>query len=716
MKVYKKVGLVFFAIAVILMISVSWMGYMVQKQAKRVFCERSTEIEKLFKNIVKMEGEKHRIFVYDYTYWDEMIAFVKTPDPVWGIQNIDEGIKTYEVDIAWVCRTDGSIVYSKSKSNFKSLPLKAAENVAAFDKSRLTHFFVVDTRGVIEIQGATIHPTNDPERKTPPQGLFFAGRLWDQALLQNLSELTASDVRLVVGEEIFERAKKPVSLPSTINFSMPLSDINGAPVARLDFIRKSPILEQIHQESKNQFYMLILVLTLLWVLVLYLLYCWINRPLLAISNALRDENPSRLSEYQKKTNEFGEISRLIQKFFLQKEELVREISERKRFQASMVESQKLEALGKMAGAIAHDFNNQLTTIRGFCELLMTEIDPKTSMGGYVKEIQAASERSTAFTSQLLSFSSKHIVIKQVMNLNQLISGLITMLNVTIGEKYHLEVQLSPDLYECEVAQAQIEQAIINITMNAKDAMPNGGEINITTKNVSVSQEMSECSQFHEIHPGDYAVIEISDNGIGLSEEVKKHLFEPFFTTKEIGKGAGLGLASAFTNVRQHDGLIQVESQLGQGATFRIYLPKKNMSVAIEVPTKPLVETLGGKETILLAEDEESVRKVIETMLASKGYRVFSAHCGKQALDIAQSSTETIHILLTDMVMSDMKGVELGQKIKSIQPQIKVLYMSGYASLDEEDQARREMPNFLQKPFSQQVLMAKIRETLKLHSS
>ncbi len=383
----------------------------------------------------------------------------------------------------------------------------------------------------------------------------------------------------------------------------------------------------------------------------------------------------------------------------------------KSFEEQLRQSQKIEAVGRLAGGIAHDFNNLLTVIKGYSDLALIKLKEDDPLKGNLKEIQKASQRATDLTRQLLTFSRRQILEIKVINLNTLLQDLDKMLHRVIGEDIELVYLLSDPLGKVRTDPSQIEQMILNLAVNARDAMPSGGKLTIETANVVLDEIYTRTHI--GVKPGRYVMLSVSDTGCGMSPEVREHLFEPFFTTKEIGKGTGLGLSTVYGIVKQSGGEIWCYSEPGQGTTFKIYLP----SVEEEVTTLHHEEDdkgrlPQGRETVLLVEDEISVRGFAAQVLRENGYKLLEAANGDDALRMAQVYAGKIHLLLTDVVMPQMGGKELAGRLKTIQPNIKVLFTSGYTDNAIVRHGVLEPgSNFLQKPFSPVTLAQKVREVL-----
>ncbi len=397
--------------------------------------------------------------------------------------------------------------------------------------------------------------------------------------------------------------------------------------------------------------------------------------------------------------------------------IARDISERKRVEErqrslteQLTQAQKMESIGRLAGGIAHDFNNILTGIIGNISLALLDLDPMDPMHGTLTEIERAAASAAVLTRRLLSFSRKEIVQPKVIRLNELITGMHKMLERLIGRDMELQPSLSDGLWNVKADPGQIEQIIVNLAVNSRDAMPDGGRLSITTRNV-VLQENSYI--IHGVPgPGDYVSIEVSDTGCGMTHEVKRHLFEPFFTTKEKGKGTGLGLAMVYGAVQQNHGSIEAESESGRGTVFRIFFPRTKEE-SVETPAEPLEsETPGGMETILLVEDEPPIRKLAVRLLEKLGYRIVPCANGAEALKAVGEYEGPIHLLVTDVVMPGINGRDLAEKLSCIRPDLKVLFTSGYSDDVIGHPGRLETGmHFIGKPFTSQALARKIRRVL-----
>ena len=397
---------------------------------------------------------------------------------------------------------------------------------------------------------------------------------------------------------------------------------------------------------------------------------------------------------------------------------VEDITERRRSEEALRKSeeqlrqwQKVEAIGRLAGGIAHDFNNLLMTIKGCSEILLQECDAQDPRREEAEEIQKAAERATSLTRQLLAFGRRQILQPQVLDLKKVVTNMNKMLQRVIGEDIQLLTVLEPKLRPVKVDPGQIEQVIMNLAVNARDAMPRGGRLTIETANIFLDEDYAQ--RHVSVKPGSYVMLAVSDNGCGMDQETQSHLFEPFFTTKEKGKGTGLGLSTVYGIVKQSGGNIWAYSELGRGTTFKIYLPMVTQAVKEKYArTERRRTSARGAETILLVEDEKAVRMMIRKTLQSKGYTVLEAQHGQEALDICEHYSRPIHLMVTDVVMPQMSGKELAEQLAPNRPEMKILYMSGYPDNSIVQHGVLEPgTEFLQKPFTLNTLEAKVREIL-----
>jgi two-component system cell cycle sensor histidine kinase/response regulator CckA len=389
-----------------------------------------------------------------------------------------------------------------------------------------------------------------------------------------------------------------------------------------------------------------------------------------------------------------------------------DVTERRALEQQLRQSQKMEAVGRLAGGVAHDFNNLLMVISGYSEFLLDRLGPDPALRGPAQEIASAAVRATSLTRQLLAFSRKQMLAPKILDLNSVVTENLKMLNRMIGEDIELMMVPAADLGTVRADAGQIEQVIMNLAVNARDAMPAGGKLTIETSNVSLDEDYA---RFHApLRPGNYVMLAISDTGAGMDSETQSHIFEPFFTTKGP-KGTGLGLSTVYGIVKQSGGYIWVYSEAGKGTTFKVYLPR--VADTVEAPAQVAIPaestaTEPGTETVLLVEDETNLRYLARQFLEKQGYRVVEAADGAAAMQIAVAHEGMIHLLLTDVIMPGMNGRELAQRISEIRPNVKVLYMSGYTeNVIGSNGTLDAGVRLLQKPFTLRDLKSKVREVL-----
>ncbi|HBC86232.1 MAG TPA: hypothetical protein DCZ94_04685 [Lentisphaeria bacterium] len=400
--------------------------------------------------------------------------------------------------------------------------------------------------------------------------------------------------------------------------------------------------------------------------------------------------------------------------------IIRDISERKlveeeheRLRAQLVQAQKMEAIGRLAGGVAHDFNNMLTAILGHAEIAMGKVGTAQPIIEDLQEIQKAASRSADLTRQLLAFARKQTITPKVLELNATVEKMLKMLRRLIGENIELAWMPGENLWPIKMDASQLDQILTNLCVNARDAISGPGKVTIGTENAVFDE--AYCATREELTPGEFVVLTVSDNGCGMDNETLTNIFEPFFTTKTIGKGIGMGMATVYGIVKQNNGFIGVSSEPGKGATFKICLPRhegKAEKLKSKGPAAPITQ---GHETILLVEDEKAILKMTKTMLEGFGYRVLAAETPGEAFRLAEKHNGDIHLLITDVVMPEMNGRDLARNLMTLYPNLKRLFMSGYtANVIASHGVLVDGIHFIQKPFSSNDLADKVRSSLDIH--
>jgi len=390
--------------------------------------------------------------------------------------------------------------------------------------------------------------------------------------------------------------------------------------------------------------------------------------------------------------------------------IARDVTARKQLEAQFLQAQKMEAVGVLAGGVAHDFNNLLNVINGYTELALEDMAQDSPVREDLEQVREAGRRAASLTSQLLSFSRKSILNPEILNLNEIIANISPMLRRLIGENIELLTIEKPGLGLINADPGQLQQIVMNLALNARDAMPEGGKLTIETANVEFDEEY--IREHPMVKAGPYSMLAISDNGIGMDAATRSHIFEPFFTTKEKGKGTGLGLSTVYGIVKQSNGFIWIYSEPGTGTTFKIYFPRIEGEITKVAGESKPNDDFRGFETVLIVEDEKAVRALAARILHERGYNVLEASDGKEALRIVGEYAGKIDLIITDVVMPGMSGRELVSKIEVLHPGIKTLYISGYTDdvivhhgiLDSN-------VAFLQKPFTNESLARKVREVM-----
>ncbi len=397
---------------------------------------------------------------------------------------------------------------------------------------------------------------------------------------------------------------------------------------------------------------------------------------------------------------------------------IRDISERKaaeeeqaKLQDQLQQAMKMEAIGRLAGGIAHDFNNLLTALTGDIELVKMDLDPADPLMPYLEDASQATASAADLTRQLLAFSRRQIIEPKVLNLNDLVDNLHKMLGRVIGEHISMQTKLHSDLGAVKVDPGQFDQVLVNLVVNARDAMPDGGTLVIETANAELDEHY--CQIHSEIRPGPYVLLAVSDTGCGMDQATQQRIFEPFFTTKPKGGGTGLGLSTIFGTVKQAQGTIEVYSEIGQGSTFKVYLPRVDQAATKLIRASAPTHLPRGTETVLLVEDEDSVRELSRTVLSRLGYEVLSASNGGEALLLAEEQGRHIDLLMTDVVMPGLNGRTVADRLQALHPELKVLFTSGYTEdVIVHQGIVDEKTNFLSKPYSMQALATKLRTILE----
>ena len=726
MKVQTKIILLLLVLTAIFFGGLWLLRRQAQNKFHRIAIERAADRARFFDAFVARQGETLETFVQDSTNWSPMARAIADNNLPWIVQNIDNDSTWSRADAqaVWIYRPDRTFVFSKNllgaDDELHDIPLPPAA-FAALEHQRLMHFFLKVSQGYLEIRAATVHESVDGARKDRPQGFFFAGRLWNDETLKRLSGDTENHLKFLPAiPPANETTTEQDADDGVISFTRTLAGWDNRPLTRLLICNDSETISELNQSAHLLLALLVgSALVLLLVLTVSLTW-WVSRPLRLISQTLRTEQVGPLDKLRDTGGEFGPLAEMIREFFGQRENLIAEVFERKHAQEALRQSgeqlrqaQKMEAVGRLAGGVAHDFNNLLTAILGYAELLVNRRDLDETSRGNVEMIQKAGRQAAAVTHQLLAFSRKQVLQPRVIDLNALVCDFERILRRVIGEHIELQTEANAPCGRVRADPNQVEQVILNLGVNARDAMPKGGRLSIRTDNVQFDDAAAK-GLAPDLAGGVYVLLEVTDTGCGMNDEVKSRIFEPFYTTKGPGKGTGLGLATVYGVVKQSGGTTLVDSAPGEGTTFRIYLPMAEGEVD-EVRPKtvvPIQPPQRRAETVLVVEDEEIVRELVCQVLTEHGYDVLCAPNGIEAMRMSAEHQGRISLLITDVVMPQMGGLELSRRLTALRTDLKVLYVSGYSEDDMNEQGVLSADmEFLEKPFTPQAITAKVREIL-----
>ncbi|MFL6519878.1 MAG: ATP-binding protein [Chthoniobacterales bacterium] len=732
MKVQTKITLLLLVVVAVFMAGLWAFRAFDQKKFHEIRTDRLVEAKRAFDAFLVKDGEPLETLVDYDTTWDTMVQAIQTKNQKWLSENVsNETLSAYKAYAVWIYSPDASLIYSRNALLRDAEQDKAADEKQdntkpadlplpheAFDKLFVehpaTHFFIKVAGDLMEIRGATVHGSKDYARQTPQQGFFFVGRLWNGPPLEEMSLF--SNTKLSVAPAQWQ--PRETVEDGLLIFSKTLLGWDGQPVAHLVVKNEMPVVRLLNQSNERLIISLFIFAGVLLLVIYWSVVRWVSQPLRKIMETLKRNDPKPIERLCWDHSEFGEMARTTQKFFEQRDNLVREMEERRateealrKSEEELRHSQKMEAVGRLAGGVAHDFNNLLTAIIGYAELIATRTSSNSLAKQNAELIRKAGEQAAALTRQLLAFSRKQILQPKVIDLNSLVVEMERLLRRVIGERFDLQSHPDAENGRVKADPSQLEQVVLNLGVNARDAMPRGGKLIIRTENVTLDRQSAQQLST-SLSPGEYVMLSVTDTGAGMDEETMSHIFEPFFTTKGPGKGTGLGLATVYGIVRQTGGGISVESEVGNGSTFRIYLPVESAPVDFtRTPLQP-VEKSDNFETVLVVEDEDIVRELVCEVLEHQGYNVLCARDGIEALNLAEDYDSEIHLLVTDVIMPHMNGHELALKLTALRPDMKVLYVSGYSDNDIGDHGTLD-PRYelLQKPFTPQVLARKIRDVI-----
>lgn len=693
-------------------------------KVQRIAYQRLDERSRSFDEFLDRNGEPLQTLVEDTTCLDSLVKAISNQDAKWYSENFNDAIlSAYHANAFWIYQPDGTLAYNHNNLDSPDIALPEISSGALqkiFANQPLRHFFVQVPEGLMELRGGTIHPSKDFGRKTRARGYLFAGRLWNQPTLAEMSIFTGNQLSVVP----FSGNPAPVTQPNSpdsVSFARVLQDWDGTPVARLTVRNTSEVVQQLEHESEALVLSIVIFALLLLLLISTSLVRWVRRPLRSIMQSLSCDDPRSLAPLADNRSEFGQLARTLQAFFAQRDNLIREIDERRAAQEALLvkehelqHAQKMEAVGLLAGGVAHDFNNLLTAIIGYAELIRkrAERDPEIRQSSAL--IRKAGDQAACLTKQLLAFSRKQLLQPKVLDLNNVVLEVEALLRRIIGEHLEVRTEAKAEDGRIKADPNQLEQIIINLGVNARDAMPRGGALTIRTRCDEIDDKDAKRIS-PSLSGGKYVVLSVEDTGTGMDTATKNRIFEPFFTTKGPGKGTGLGLATVYGIVQQSGGVIVVDTELGRGTTFEIYFPHEPAPLEHAKRAPKAAAFYSNAETVMVVEDDEIVRELICDVLVENRYTVLRAEDGPSAVKMADDCETIIDLLVTDVVMPQMNGPELASRLSLSRPELSVLYVSGYSADDMGDHGvLTEDVQLLQKPFSPNSLLQRVREVLTAH--
>ncbi len=571
-----------------------------------------------------------------------------------------------------------------------------------------------------------LYPFYDSLPKKNLLGRVVVGRLMDERAVADLGRITSNDIAFIqdgkvaistlpplkevdLGRKLLDPATKELKLGNE-HYHVTAVDLSPGhqPMAQM-LVLKSHSEAEAYLQRLNQLLLgLGFVAILVGAALIFLISDTVTQPLAYLLEGVHALERGDMSHSLQASGQ-DELSELTRAFDGMRCTLRKNEEQREQLESQLRQGQKMEALGRMAGGVAHDFNNLLTVIRGHSDLMLDRLKPEDAFYRNSQQIRKTADRAASLTRQMLAFSRMQVLQPKVLNLNEQIVEMGTLLRRLVREDIEFNLRLADSLARVKADPGQLEQVLLNLTVNASDAMPLGGKLTIETKTVEVTQSFAQTRP--TVEPGAYVVMTVSDTGEGMDAATKARIFEPFFTTKKPGKGTGLGLATVYGIVKQSGGFIWIESSPGNGSKFEIYLPQ---SFEEPEPARVITETtaaIANRKTVLVVEDEADVRELACEYLRAAGYQVVTAQDGLEALETVQRLGKSVHAVLTDIVMPNMRGPALAKQLNSLFPKIRIVYMTGY--LDQNSEADSlQNAFFLQKPFSRESLLDKVSEVLQ----
>lgn len=653
------------------------------------------------------------------------LAFMRNGDATAIKDASDDPWQSDDCNLFVLADKSGKIVALHSTS--PGFPLAAAQELLLRSYRTETSGWWSGGRNLYQV---VLQPYYDgPSRRKNLQGFVVVGRLIDDRAASDLGRIASSDVVFRYGEDIaistlsplrqleltrqihdqFERTQ--LSLGGERYYASSVRLTSGLlPVASLTVLKSYNEVAAYLQRLNHLLLGLGLVAIFAGGALVFTISDTVTRPLASLVHGVQALERGDFS-YPLEAAGHDELSSLTRAFNSMRGTLQRNEAQREQLEGQLRQVQKMEALGRLAGGVAHDFNNLLTVIRGHSELLLDRLQPGDALHNNSQQIRKTADRAASLTRQLLAFSRMQVLQPKVLDVNELVADMGKLLRRLVREDIEFSLRLGDSLGRVKADAGQLEQVLLNLTVNASDAMPLGGKLTIETQNVVVDKKYARMRA--SIEPGKYVLVSVTDTGHGMDAATKASIFEPFFTTKEPGKGTGLGLATVYGVVKQSGGFIWVESEAGAGSRFEVYLPRTEERVdgAFGETKRKSAATVGHRKTVLVVEDEREVRELACEFLTAAGYSVLTAEDGREALETAERLGASIQAVLTDIVMPRMRGPELGLQLKILLPHVKIVYMTGYLEQKDGDSEFLDDALFLQKPFSRETVVRLVGQAL-----
>ena len=719
MKIRFQILLLIFLIVAVFIAGVNMIKREEMARVTELTNQNALEINASFDHFLRERQRSLDLFVSpEFRDWDELVTAVENHDTA-ALQSLldDNTLSAYDANAVWILGPDFTELHA-----WNNVPAKAlnASEFAINLHPRLSaaapegcHYFLMTAQGLMEIRGIALRPgwlSPQDIARAAPIGYFFAGRLLTNRDAQEMGSITGNEVRLVTSRQDSWGGQQVQ--PGVITFERDLKGADDRTVAWISVKHVTRAIAAFQQATDQLSLWLILFAAIVLIILAASLHLLISKPLHIITRSLHTRDLAPLEPLSNRRSEIGELAGLIAEFHTQRDQLVQQMNERLAAEHALEESEerlrqahKMEAIGRLAGGVAHDFNNLLTAIIGYANLLSSKPGADAETHRQAGTILQAGQQAAALTHQLLAFSRKQILQPKVIDANLLVANMERLLHRIIGENIDIRTEFHAMYGYIKADPSQLEQVVLNLAVNARDAMPRGGKILLKTSNQTLRD-----GEIADVAAGNFVVLEVTDTGQGMDKQTIARIFEPFFTTKVFGKGTGLGLATVYGVVRQSGGGITVESEPGHGTTFRLFLPKS--TEAIEPLATPIStpQPSVGDETILVVDDQKMVASLVGDVLKQQGYRVLVAASPSEA--IGHYRENKIDLIITDVIMPRIDGRTLAEMVQARHEQVKILFISGHAEPASEDQpADTQKAQVLSKPFTPEALSSKVREIL-----